>query len=131
MKRRILIPVIIIAAIAIFFGGWQLMYPDLGDPRNVRYVFWNAGLCSMDLDIATDTMIGDSDRASLVVGKTVPELRSRFGFLLESTQALPYLRNCYQTSFWKDKKVLFIRTKPWMVVIEGDRATELVLIKGC
>ena len=130
IKRRILIPVIIIAAIAIFFGGWELMYPAQVEPKGIRYVFWKAGMWNMDLDTAMATMVGDADRNKLVVGKTVAELQTRFGVLLDPSQTTEYYRRCNQTSDWEDKKVLFLRNSPWMVVFEGDRATDLVLCKG-
>ena len=85
----------------------------------------------MNLDIATGTMIADASRNKLVVGKTEAELRSKFGYLVTLSDASQYLRSCYQSSPWKDRKVLFIRRSPWMVLFDGDKATQLVLIKGC
>ena len=76
-------------------------------------------------------MIGDPKSDLLVVGKTKKELRDRFGFLLSSAEASPYLRACYESSAWRDRSVSFIRNSPWMVVFKGDKASELVLIKGC
>lgn len=107
------------------------MYPSSSDPKSIQYVLWKAGLYKMDLDIATGTMLGDSGRNGLVVGKTQAELQTRFGYLLTASSASQYLRSYYEKSWWKDRKVLFIRDSPWMVVFDGDRATDLVLVKGC
>ena len=120
-----------LASVLIFFGGWLLMYPSSSDPKNIRYVLWKADLYEMNLDIATGTMIGDGGRDKLVVGKTEAELQTKFEYLVTPDDASQYLRGCYQNSLWKDRKVLFIRNSPWMVLFDGDKATQLVLIKGC
>jgi len=85
----------------------------------------------MDLDTASHTMIGDANREMLVLGKTKVELRGKFGYLSTLSEASPYLRGCYENSDWKGTDVLFIRKSPWMIVFSGDKATNLVLIKGC
>lgn len=130
MRNGSLTTVALIVVASAFFGGWALIYPS-PDPRSLSYVSWKAGFHSMDLDLAAQTMIGDPSREKLVVGKTVSELQERFGTLREASEASEYLRNCYQNSPWKDNKVLFIRKTAWMVIFEGERATDLVLIKGC
>jgi hypothetical protein len=130
LRRHFLISIIVVAVIVVFFAGWALTYPSSSDPKNVKYVLWKAGLYKVSLDRATTAMIGDPNRDKLVVGKTKEQLRSKFGSLLSPVEASPYLRECYQTSDWKDRDVLFIGRSPWMVVFDGDRATNLVLIKG-
>ena len=130
-SQRMRILMIVPALVFVFVGGWILTYPDTSDPKNAEYVLWKVGLYKMNLDMATDTMIGDAHRDKLVVGKTEVQLRNKFGYLLTPNEASPYLRGCYQDSFWKDRTVLFIRKSPWMVVFNGDRAVDLVLIKGC
>ena len=89
------------------------------------------GLYRMNLDTAEGTMIGDSSREKLVVAKTKAELRKKFGFLSISAHVSPYLRSCYEGSAWKDRDALFIRRSSWVVIFDGDKATDLVLIKGC
>jgi hypothetical protein len=131
LGRRIPIGPTMMAAVILSLGGWHLMYPSLADPKNMTYVCWKAGLDRMDLDTATSTMIGDADRDKLVIGKTKSQLRERFGYLVTAAEASPYLRGCYQDSSWKDRDVLFIRQSPWMVVFDGAKATDLVLMKGC
>ena len=112
-------------------------------PRTSSTFLWKAGLYNLNLDLATHVMVGDRGREKLVLGKTEAQLRNRFGYLLTPEQASPYLRGCtsdppvyqadppYGSSPWKDKKRLFIRSSPWMVVFDGEKATELWLIKGC
>jgi hypothetical protein len=121
---------IVCALIVVFIVGWALTYPSR-DPKNIRYVFWKAGFPTMKLDDATDTMIGDASRSKLVLGKTEKQLQTRFGYLLAPANASEYLRGCYQNSAWKDRKALFIRNSPLMVVFDDNRATDLVLVKGC
>jgi hypothetical protein len=110
---------------------WWLTYPQSSDPKNMRYVLWKAGVYKMDLDQATGTMIGDSASERMVVGKTKGELREKFGYLTLPVDATPYLRGCYENSAFRGKDVLFIRKSPWMVVFEGDKSTNLILVKGC
>lgn len=131
MRSRMLISVIIVVVVAIFFGGWALTYPSSNDPKNIKYVLWKAGLYKVNLDQATAAMVGDPNRDQLVVGKTKVQLRDKFGPLLSSAEVSPYLKACYQNSVWKDKDVLFIGQSSWMVVFDGDKATNLVLVKGC
>jgi hypothetical protein len=132
MRRSVMIAVmIIVTVLVIFFGGWQLTYPESGDPKNMRYVFWKAGLYNMSLRQATSAMVGDAHRDELVLGKTRAQLQGRFGPLIPLVDASPYLRGCYENSARKGKDVLFIDNSSWMVVFDGDKAVELVLVKGC
>jgi hypothetical protein len=131
MRCWIYISFAIVLAVAAFFGAWIVAYPSESDHKNIRYVCWKAGVCKMNLDMATGTMIGDPTADKLVIGKTEAELRFRFGFLVELSQAGGYYQSCYESSSWKNRRVLFLRNSPWMVVFSGDRASNLVLIKGC
>ena len=130
MRRRMLISVIIVVVVVMFFGGWALTYPS-PDPTSIKYVLWKADLYKLNFDEATGTMVGDRNRDKLVVGKTKAQLRDKFGSLLSPAEASPYLRGCYQNSPWKDKDVLFIGQSLWMVVLDDDKATKLVQMKGC
>ena len=126
--RRVMIA---FALLLVAGAAWLLTYPSASDPKNIRYVFWKAGVYKMDPDVATETMIGDASRDEIVVGKTKVQLRDRFGYLVAPANASTYLKGCYGNSPWKDRDVLFIRKSPWMVVFAGDKATNLVLLKGC
>ena len=110
---------------------WWLTYPQSSDPKNMRYVLWKAGVYKMDLDQATGTMTGDRASERVGVGKTKGELRKKFGYLTLPVDATPYLRGCYENSAFRGKDVLFIRKSPWMVVFDGDKSTNLILVKGC
>lgn len=133
MRRFMIIVGALGVAILIFVGVWTALYPSPADPKNIGYVLWKAGLYKMNLDEATEAMVGDGDpqKNMIVIGKTEGELRKRFGYLLEPSQVYPYLRGCYQTSYWKGRKVLFIRRSQWMVVFVDGKASHLVLMKGC
>ena len=128
LARTVALALTIFIAVVI---GWAVNYPSDSDPKNIKYVLWKNGLYGMNLDAVTGTMIGDRSREKLVIGKTKVQLREKFGYLSTAADVSPYLRACYQDSAWKDRDALFIRMSPWMVVFDGDRATELVLIKGC
>jgi hypothetical protein len=123
--------IIVLMLFLVVVVGWALTYPSESDPKSIKYVLWKNGLYGMNLETATDTMIGDRSREKLVVGKTRVQLREKFGYLSKASEISPYLRGCYQDSAWKDKDVLFIRQTPWMVIFDGDKATELILFKGC
>jgi hypothetical protein len=129
LGTRIVVAVLI--SIAAPVAVWILTYPSASDPKNIRYVLWKHGLYRMDIDTASGIMIGDANSEMLVLGKTKVELREKFGYLSTLPVASPYLRGCYESSDWNGKDVLFIRNSPWMIVFSGDKATQLVLIKGC
>ncbi len=136
MRRRIVIPVIFASAFLIFFGSWEALYPSDSDPKGLGYQLWKAGVFKMNLKTATELMVADPKRDQLIVGKSEPELEKRFGALLEPSELGPnqpedYYKRCYLSSRWKDLKVRFIRNSPWMVVFDGEKARETVLIKGC
>jgi hypothetical protein len=132
MKKVVAGTVALVVALAIaILIGWAFAYPSASDPKNIKYVLWKNTLYPMDLDTATGTMIGDASREKLVLGNTKAELRERFGYLSTLAEVSPYFSGCYQNSDWKGADVLFIRKSPWMVVFSGDKATKLVLIKGC
>jgi hypothetical protein len=130
--RRVRIVVVAAFVLALVFViGWALTYPFPSDPKNIRYVLWKAGLYRMDADNAAIAMVGDPGSKKMVVGKTREELQSRFGRLLTLAEASPYYKFCYQTSSLKGSDVLFIGRSPWMIVLKGDRAADLMLLKGC
>lgn len=130
MRYRMSSSVISAAILAILIVGWLIMYPS-PDPKSITYVLWKADLYALNRDEATGMMIADPNRDKLVVGKTKEQLQDKFGSLLSLANASPYLRECYQNSSWKDRDVLFIGQSSWMVIFEGDKATNLVLAKGC
>ena len=107
-----------------------MTYPSDSDAKNIKYVLWKNGLYGTNLDAATGTMIGDGRREKLVIGKSKVQLQEKFGYLSTPADVSQYLRGCYQASAWKDRDAL-IRNGPWMVIFDGDKATELALIKGC
>lgn len=130
MKRLILISSGIAVALVMFFGGWVLMYPS-PDPKNIKYVLWKADLYKLNVGEAAGTMVGDRNPDKLVVGKTKEQLRDKFGSLLPASSASSLLQDCYHNSDWKNRDVLFIGHSWWMVVLNGDKATNLVLMKPC
>lgn len=131
MRTRLLIlaaaPII---ALLLSISVWVGMYPSENDPKNVRYVLWKLSICTMNIDVAVGTMIGDNNRDDLVIGRTSSELQRRFGFLRGRGEVSSYLRLYSQSPPWRDKEVLFIRASPWMVVFENGRAVKLILVKG-
>ena len=131
MRRLGAFMVTIVALGVLFVTAWAGAYSGEADPKNIKYILWKHNLYEISHEQVIATMIGDRYRNRLVVGKTNLQLRDRFGPLLSAEGTSPYNKWCYENSGWKDKRVLFIAESPWMVVFDGDRATDLVLIKGC
>jgi hypothetical protein len=129
-SRKLLVPAVLLASLIAVALCWHLLYPS-PDPKRMGYVFWKAGLYRLNPDEALGTMVGDPQRDRLVLGKTKTQLRDKFGVLLTPGEASAYLRGCYEASSWKGKDVRFVRESLWMVVFNQDKATELVLMKGC
>jgi hypothetical protein len=101
------------------------------DRKDLRYQAWKHGLYPFNVESAVETMIADPNRDSLVLGKTVPQLTAKFGYLRTAEQATPYEQYCYENSSYRGKPVLYLRNSNWMVLMENGRAAELVLVKGC
>jgi len=132
MKSPLLrVAFIVIAVLVLSLALWSLTYPSSGDPKNIKYVLWKAGLYKLNPDVALAAMVGDPGRDGLVLGRSKAQLRKEFGVLLSPDDASVYLRSCYGNSSWKEKDVMFLGPSFWMVVFDHDKATELVLIKGC
>jgi len=129
LARRIVI--MLSSAAILTAAAWTSVHRSGEDPRSLKYVLWKHHLYKLDPDTAIHAMILDTDRDRLAVGKTKAELLDQFGFLMPAADASPILRDCYESSPWNEKSVLFIRTSAWMVVFEGDRGSELVLMKDC
>jgi hypothetical protein len=125
MKKTILWGVL---AIVTFTGLWEVTYPDRYDPKNLHYLGWKWHLLPMEPRRALSTMTHDNADA-LVLGKTQRELEHRFGFVLTVDQATPYLRE-YCASDRPSADVLFLNSSNYMVVMERNRAIELILCKG-
>lgn len=85
----------------------------------------------MNADQSVGRMVGDPKREKRVFGKTKEPLQQRFGYWLTLAEASPCWQGCYRASDGKGRGVLFISSSPWMVVFDGNRATDLVLIQGC
>ncbi|BDG02515.1 hypothetical protein [Anaeromyxobacter oryzae] len=112
------------------------------DPESTCYVSWKAGTYPASLAPGvTSAMIGDPKSSEIVVGKTKAQLRAKFGLDLITTEYESergaYFRICREyedvTFDRKYRRVLFVDSGswPWMIVLGGDTATDLVLLKGC
>ena len=136
-------------AFAIFFVGvgvllsisilavWMKTYPDAADPKNIYYVLWKHGLNNnMDIDSALGIMTHDVSPVRQVRGLNKQQLKDRFGYFRTLDEATPYLRACYSTSGGageasvRKENVVFLRDSSWMVILENEKAVDLVLCKG-
>jgi hypothetical protein len=121
-----------------FFIGWVKRYPLDYDPKNVEYVLWKHGLNqNMNLDHAVGGMTHDTWAVRLVEGKSKEELKSRFGFIRTLKEARPYDQLCFTNGSFGErgipaagKEVVFLRDSDWMVILDREKAVDLVLCKG-
>lgn len=118
-----------VLGIATFFLLWYATYPDYYDPKSIAYVGWKAHLLPMDPRRALSIMTHGKNSDKLVLGESREQLQHRFGFVLTVDQVSPYLRD-YCAGARQGAEVLFLNSSDWMVVMEHDRAVELVLCKG-
>jgi hypothetical protein len=103
-----------------------------GDPRNIHYILWKGGLNgSMNLDVAMAAFYLDTDREQLIRGATEDQLRTRFGYVRRLEQVSPYYQQCLgHSSTPKGTTAVFLRDTPFMVVMDHQRGSALVLCKG-
>jgi hypothetical protein len=118
---------------------WVESYPDAVDPKNIYYVLWKRGINNnMNIDSALVAMSHDVWPVRQVQGLTREQLKNRFGYTRTLDEATQYLRGCYSTpgaagqveTRSKREDVAFLRDSPWMVVIENEKAVDLILCKG-
>jgi len=117
---------------------WFATYPDTGDPKNIYYVLWKHGLNdNMNLDNALESMVGDRHSERLVVGLTKEQLKSRFRTTRTYEEVGPYYQKCdtpnglgVRSVQPPGREVVFLRDSQYMVVLQNDRAVDLVLCKG-
>jgi hypothetical protein len=65
----------------------------------------------------------------LVKGLTQDQLQTRFGYIRPLEQVSPYLQRC-RNEFREGNMVVFLRDSPWMVAMDDDKGSDLVLCKG-
>jgi hypothetical protein len=123
--------VLLLAALGAF--AWAcLLYPDVSDRKNMRYVLWKHGLVTIDPDRALAAIAEDPDgKQDLIMGQTKAQLRGRFGLLLTPRQAGLFLEHCVQGSWAKDKDAVFLRHSNLIVAFENGVATNADLLKPC
>jgi hypothetical protein len=121
---------VIVLIPCLVLGVWVAAHPDSSDPKNIQYVMWKQGLFQMNEDLALGTMVGDYSSRSLVIGKSEQDLKKRFGYL-RTIKEIPYYNRCYSDSPWNGKPVKLLRSSNWMVVFDGGKAIDLILLKGC
>jgi len=121
------------------FVAWLEIYPDSVDPKNIYYVLWKHGLNNnMNIDSALVAMSYDVWPVRQVQGLSREQLKIRFGYIRTLDEPTPYLQGCYSTlgaagqleTQGKRENVTFLRDSPWMVVIENEKAVDLILCKG-
>lgn len=109
------------------FAYWAFA-PD--DPKNIRYILRKRGLNrNMNLDTALAAFYQDTGRDQLIRGASEDQLKKRFGYVRRLDQVSSYLQRC-RNEGREDKTVVFLRDRPWMVVMDDQKGSDLVLCKG-
>jgi hypothetical protein len=105
---------------------------DPGDPRNIHYILWKRGLNgNMNLDTAIAAFYLDTDRDQLIRGATEDQLKTRFGYVRRLKEVSPYYQHCLgQSSTLKGESAVFLRDTAFMVVMDHQRGSALILCKG-
>src|SRR5580700_6102899 len=116
----------VVLALVVFFGLWEWSYPGSADPKNLHYVAWKWHLLPIDHMRALGVMTHDTYSERLVLGKTPDQLARRFGFVRTVSEVGPYLRD-YCAAARPGASVLFLNNSDYMVVMQNNRVTELVL----
>src|SRR5271165_1487801 len=111
--------------------GMLFNRPDAKEATSIHYWAWKHGLAKMDLDRALNEMVNDPGRDSIVLGKTEPELRAKFGFTLPVEQASSYVQYCYKNSQYTKSQVFMLRHSNWMVLMRDGKAAKLLRVSGC
>jgi hypothetical protein len=89
MRKGIMIPGIIAVVLLLVAVGWEALYPDKYDPKNIHYVLWKWHLAPIDLDRAVSTMHHDRASEEMILGKSEAAVTKRFGYLLSPEAAHP------------------------------------------
>jgi hypothetical protein len=85
----------------------------------------------MNLDTAMQAFYLDTDRDRLIRGATEDQLKARFGYVRQFEQVSPSYQQCLdESSARKGKSAVFLRDTAFMVVIEHQRGSALILCKG-
>lgn len=126
--RKRLGTVAVLVPVCLVFAYWTSIPAD--DPRSIGYSLWKRGLNrNMNPETALAAFYLDTDRDQLIRGATENQLKTRFGYIRRLDQVSPYLQLC-RNEGRKDKVVVFLRDSPWMVVMNNQKGSDLVLCKG-
>ena len=131
MTRGRWIALLVIVLCGVVLLAVMFLRRDPTEATSMRYWAWKHGLVQMDLDRALDEMVNDPSRDSLVLGKTEPELRAKFGFTLPVEQASSYVQYCYKNSQYTKDQVFMLRHSNWMVLMQNGKAAKLLRVSGC
>lgn len=128
MRKRIVIPGIIVAVLLLVVVGWEALYPDKYDPKNIHYVFWKWHLLPIDLDRAVSTMHHDRASEEMILGKTEAAVTKRFGYLLPQEAAPSCFRTESEGVAPLGDKALFLRKSDYLVIFHNGVAVRVVLL---
>ena len=128
MRKRIMIPGIIVAVLLLVVVGWEALYPDKYDPKNIHYVLWKWHLAPIDLDRAVSTMHHDRASEQMILGKSEAEVTKRFGYLLPPEKAPSCFRAESEGVASPGDKALFLRKSDYLIIFRNDVAVRVVLL---
>ncbi|MDP9050870.1 MAG: hypothetical protein M3O31_09155 [Acidobacteriota bacterium] len=123
-----MIPSIIVALLLVVTVGWEALYPDRYDPKNIHYVLWKWHLAPIDLDRAVSTMHHDQWSERMILGKSEDEVTRRFGYLLPPEKAPSCFRAASSGVAPPGDEAFFLRKSDYLVIFHNRVAVNVVLL---
>jgi hypothetical protein len=128
MRKKFIVPSVVVAALIVVVVLWVGLYPDKYDPKNIQYVFWKWHLASIDLDRAVSTMHHDRWSERMIIGRSEESLTKRFGYLLPPEAAPPCFRTASLGVAPTGEKALFLRKSDYLIIFRDGVAVNVVLL---
>lgn len=128
---RSAIGIVVVAAVLV--SAWAAMTAHgMRGNGDLGYILWKHGFVRVQNDDVAYAMYREGDGVELVLNKTLPELRERFGFLVAVRDAAPELQDCVKQADWKDDPAMFIRRTHLLVFFNNgfsERSTDFMFVK--
>lgn len=131
MKVKVVCYIAVLALLfAVFVGLWISIFAAPSDPHNLSYFLWKHGFLGLSHSKIYAGMVNDRRRETLVLGKSKEEINTRLGPLRNPLEASPYLRSYYEHGPYKGQDAAYLDDSILLIVFEGGRATDMVIVKG-
>jgi len=128
-SKRIAIAGLSLAILGII--AWEAHFHGTTDPRDLQYIGWKIGIFPFDPDRALGTMILDTHRDKIVLGKTEDELKAQFVYVRAVSADDAHYKDCFKYfGHSAGGRLLTLRDTDWVVLMKNDHVAALTLAKG-